>query len=69
MIQEAWASALRIPVDDANGLAYIRANAKYHLSQDDSQAMDRYFHRVSYLAKARTKVYGDRHRAFGCSRR
>ena len=33
-LQEAWAGAL-IPVDDANGLAYTPANAKYHLSQDD----------------------------------
>ncbi|MBV7515681.1 inovirus-type Gp2 protein [Pseudomonas sp. PDM25] len=28
----------------------------------------RYFHRVSYLGKAETKEYGQRCRAFGCSR-
>ncbi|MBV7515685.1 inovirus Gp2 family protein [Pseudomonas sp. PDM25] len=30
--------------------------------------MDRYFHRVCYLGKAETKEYGQRCRAFGCSR-
>lgn len=67
-IQAAWASALRISFDDADGLVHIPANATFHLSQDDPEEMDRYFHRVSYLAKARTKDYGSRCRAFGCSR-
>jgi len=67
-IQSAWASALRIPFENADGLVHIPANATFHLSQDDPEEMDEYFRRVSYLAKARTKDYGSRCRAFGCSR-
>jgi len=67
-IQAAWASALGISFEDADGLVHIPANATFHLSQDDPAAMDRYFHRVSYICKAATKDYGSRCRAFGCSR-
>ena len=67
-IQSAWASALGISFEDAEGLVHIPANATFHLSQDDPEEMDRYFHRVSYLCKAATKDYGSRCRAFGCSR-
>lgn len=68
-IQSAWASALKIAFEDADGLVHIPVNATFHLSQNDPEAMDRYFHRVSYLCKAATKDYGSRCRAFGCSRR
>ncbi|WP_416151994.1 YagK/YfjJ domain-containing protein [Pseudomonas sp. MH9.2] len=67
-LNAAWASALRIPVDDAYGLVHIPDNAGHHLSQDDPEEMDRYFLRVSYLCKAATKVYGNRCHVFGCSR-
>lgn len=67
-IQAAWASALGIPFEDADGLVHIPANATFHLSHDDPAEMDRYFHRVSYLCKEATKDYGGRCRAFGCSR-
>lgn len=67
-IQVAWASARRIPFEDADGLVHIPANATFHFSQDDPAEMDRYFHRVSYLCKAATKDYASRCRAFGCSR-
>ena len=67
-IQAAWASALKITFEEADGLVHVPANATFHLSQDDSGEMDQYFHRVSYLGKAETKDYGKRCRAFGCSR-
>lgn len=67
-IQAAWASALRIPFEEADGLVHIPANATFHLSEDDPDEMARYFHRVSYLCKAETKDYGHRCRSFGCSR-
>lgn len=67
-IQAAWASALGIPFEDADGLVHIPENATFHLSRDDSAEMDRFFHRVSYICKADTKDYGSRCRAFGCSR-
>lgn len=67
-LQSAWASALKICVDDTEGLVHIPANATFNLSQDDPAQMDRYFHRVSYICKAATKEFGSRCRAFGCSR-
>ena len=67
-IQSAWASALGVLVDDADGLVHVPANAEFHLSQDDLAEIDQYFRRVSYLCEAATKVYGNRCRAFGCSR-
>ncbi|AEA66885.1 Hypothetical protein; putative prophage [Pseudomonas brassicacearum subsp. brassicacearum NFM421] len=67
-IHAAWASALGIHVDDVYGLVHIPANAEYHLSQNNPEAMDEYFRRVSYLCKSATKVYGNRCRVFGCSR-
>ncbi|TFB36485.1 inovirus Gp2 family protein [Pseudomonas sp. F01002] len=39
-IQSAWASALRISFEDADGLAHVPLNAQYHLSQGDSAEMD-----------------------------
>ncbi|WP_168199543.1 inovirus-type Gp2 protein [Pseudomonas sp. SWI7] len=67
-LRSAWASALEISVDDADGLVDIPANAEYHLSQDDPAEGGRYFHRVSYICKAATKDYGSRCCVFGCSR-
>ena len=67
-IQAAWASALKIPFEEADGLVHIPANATFHLSQDDPEEMDRYFHRVSYLGKAETKDCANRCRVFSCSR-
>jgi hypothetical protein len=67
-IQASWASALKIPFEEADGLVHIPANATYHLSQDDPGEMDRYFRRVSYLCKAETKDYSSRCRSFGCSK-
>lgn len=67
-LQSAWASALRIPSEGADGLVHVPANPQYHLSQDDHAEMEDYFHRASYLCKAATKDYGSRCRAFGCSR-
>lgn len=67
-LQSAWASALRIPFEDADGLVHVPTNPQYHLSQNDRLEMEDYFYRVSYLCKAATKDYGSRCRAFGCSR-
>ena len=67
-IHAAWASALRMPIDDTNGLVHIPDNAEYQLTRNDPVVMDQYFRRVSYLCKAATKVYGNRCRVFGCSR-
>lgn len=65
---EAWASALRLSLDECNGLVHIPDNPTYNLHRDDEQAQQDLFFRASYLCKAATKVYGDGQHVFGYSR-
>ncbi|MFA0425626.1 inovirus-type Gp2 protein, partial [Vibrio sp. 10N.222.54.A1] len=47
-------------------------NHGYHLDsnhKDFSYWYSKLFYRISYLAKKRTKRYGEGHRCFGCSTR
>lgn len=67
-ILEAWASALKIDVEDAEGLVQMPKNATYRIDVDDKEGQDGFFYRASYLAKSATKVLGPRH-SFGSSRR
>lgn len=67
-ILEAWASALRMDVEDAVGLVHVPRNATYEIGADDQESQDDFFYRVSYMAKSATKVLGPRH-SFGSSRR
>lgn len=67
-ILEAWASALRIDVEDAEGLVHMPKNATYRIDADDKESQGDFFYRVSYMAKSATKVQGSRH-SFGSSRR
>lgn len=66
-IIRAWASALNLDDRDAQGLVHFCQDGCYRLDQDDPEAFDALFERVSYLAKADTKVYGGRRRTFGGS--
>lgn len=65
---EAWASALRLSVDEASGLVHIPDNSAYHLHRDDEREQRELFFRASYLCKAATKAYGDGQHGFGYSR-
>ncbi|MNJ21300.1 hypothetical protein D3C77_156480 [compost metagenome] len=65
---EAWASALRLSVDEVSGLVHIPDNPTYHLHRDDELGQQELFYRASYLCKAATKVYGDGQHGFGYSR-
>lgn len=65
---EAWASALRLSVDEVSGLVHIPDNPAYHLHRDDEREQRELFFRASYLCKAATKVYGDGQHGFGYSR-
>jgi hypothetical protein len=65
---EAWASALRLSVDEASGLVHIPDNPVYHLHRDDEREQRELFFRASYLCKAETKAYGDGQHGFGYSR-
>lgn len=67
-LEEAWASALGLPVEAVKGLVEIPRNATYCLRRDDPQNQADFFHRASYLCKAATKVYGDGQHGFGASR-
>lgn len=70
LIIQAWASALDIPVDEAQSLVnfpdkacnWVESNSKNHLTQRDISVS-----RLNYLAKNKTKVYGTGKRNFGTS--
>lgn len=68
-LQEAWASALGIPVESVMGLVHIPERPVYHLGRDDPQEISSFFYRASYMCKAETKVYGSGQHGFGASRR
>lgn len=71
-MQEAWASALGLPDDQVDGLVHIPRNAEYRVDRyvraDDEDVLMDLFYRASYLCKAATKLYGDNHHGFGCSK-
>ncbi|QIE89846.1 inovirus Gp2 family protein [Pseudomonas nitroreducens] len=67
-LQEAWASALGLQVDQVNGLVEIPDNATYRMERGDLDALAKLFHRASYLCKVATKRFGDGCHGFGCSR-
>jgi len=70
-IKKAWASALGCDQTDIGGLVHFPKNPVYCVDANSGSFEQEYqalFHRVSYFAKAETKNYGDRSRAFGCSR-
>ncbi|HFH3882473.1 MULTISPECIES: inovirus Gp2 family protein [Pseudomonas aeruginosa group] len=67
-LQEAWASALGLQLDQMSGLVEIPDNATYRVDRDDGDALACLFHRASYLCKVATKRFGDGQHGFRCSR-
>lgn len=67
-MQEAWASALGIRVDQAIGLVEVPNNAMYRVNHGDSSEISSLFYRASYLCKTISKSYGNGQHGFGCSR-
>jgi len=65
---QAWASALGMTPEAAQGLVQIPENPTYVLRRGDSTGLADCFYRASYLCKATTKVYGDGSHSFGASR-
>lgn len=65
---EAWASALGESVVRAKTLVHFPENPTYLILRDDPDSVAAFFHRASYLCKARTKQYGDGHHGYGASR-
>lgn len=62
---EAWASALKLSVDQIKGLVEIPNNAEYRIDRytcpGDVDQLPALFHRASYLCKAATKSFGSNH--------
>jgi hypothetical protein len=67
-VWEAWASALGETVENAKPLVHFPKNPSYMLVRDDPESVEAFFHRASYLCKARTKHYGLGHHGYGASR-
>lgn len=71
-IEESWAGALGVAVDQVEGLVHIPKNAEYrvdrHVRRGDVDELPVLFHRASYLCKVATKSFGDRQRGFDTSR-
>ena len=58
-LEEAWASALKMPVDRITGLVQVPINAIYLLDRGEPFGVAEFFHRTSYICKAATKVFGN----------
>ena len=71
-IEESWAGALGVAVEQVEGLVHIPRNPEYrinrHVRRGDVDELPVLFNRVSYLCKVATKSFGDRQRGFGTSR-
>lgn len=71
-IQLSWARVLGIELADLTGLVNFVDNGTYRLRRADgadSQEFQDMFYRVSYLAKLKTKHYGNHKKSFGSSRK
>lgn len=72
MITSAWGSALGCDADNSFRFIYFPESHGYYLDENCkkfSQQFSDLFYRISYLAKKRTKHYGEDSRCFGCSSR
>lgn len=67
-VYEAWASALGLNVEQAKGLVNFPEHPSYVLTRDAPESIANFFHRASYLCKARTKQYGHGHQSYNASR-
>lgn len=71
-IQEAWCSALGLPVEEFWYLVHFPDHCVYYLNSNREKDefdkdRDELIYRASYLAKKKTKHYGNGYRSFGCS--
>lgn len=70
-IKKAWASALKLSVSELAGGVRFADNADYHILRSEGRGSVPYqdaFYRLSYLAKFKSKHYGDGKKSFNCSR-
>ncbi len=70
-VTKAWASAVGLPLERADGLVHFPPKPKYILDPSDPGFMDvlkSLFFRVSYFAKTPTKFFDRAQRSYGASR-
>lgn len=67
-LQQAWANALGLTIEEAAGLVHIPVDARYELDRDKPEKQADFFYRASYLCKSATKIFGDGSHGFGTSR-
>ncbi|NMM38055.1 MAG: inovirus Gp2 family protein [Glaciimonas sp.] len=67
-LQDAWASALDLPLEAIVGLLEIPAKPKYFIYRYDNESIAQFFYRASYLCKSATKSFGNGSHGFGASR-
>jgi hypothetical protein len=65
---EAWSSALRLPIEEGRPSVHFPESPSYMLYRGDSQSVDAFFQRASYLCKVTTKQHGFGHHGYGNSR-
>ncbi|WP_420885025.1 inovirus Gp2 family protein [Alloalcanivorax xenomutans] len=71
-ILRSWSHALNISSEAVIGSIHFADNGVYYLKRNGPNSAAQFaaiFQRSSYLAKAKTKIYGQGHRCFDCSRR
>lgn len=66
-VNEAWASALRLPVETLVGRAHIPDNPVYHIRRNNPTERADFLYRASYMCKVATKAFGAGHHPFGTS--
>lgn len=69
-IKKAWSSSLGIEISEGGNLVHFPDNCVYWINKKSKgykNDLSNAFERISYLAKSRTKEYGNRKRSFGCS--
>jgi hypothetical protein len=67
-LEEAWASALGLTLEQVSGLVHVPENPSYLVSKGEWEGRCDIFYRASYLCKLATKRYGDGRHGFGYSR-
>lgn len=67
-LEEAWASALGLPVREVEGLVEVPRKPFYRLDRGCRKGQAAFFVRSSYLCKVATKVFGDGSHGCGASR-
>ena len=67
-LEQAWAHALGLSMQEVRGLVEVPDNAGYHVQRNNPKTQAELFHRASYICKTATKPLGNGYHVFGSSR-